>query len=129
MSVPMLESNIVRAEAQVQQLLLAQDVDGLQGWLSPSLFFSDAQGQWLRAHPCLAAWSARQLRITTLGQGTVEHLLCGQLALVSSDVRLGYADHAGERRCELRLLRVWASCSSAAGVHLLSVGLLPTRGG
>lgn len=125
---PMLESNIVRAEAQVQQVLLAQDVDALQAWLSPSLFFSDAQGQWLRAHPSLAAWSARQLRVVALDQGAVEYLLCGQLALVSSDVRLGYADHAGEHCRTLRLLRVWAGCSSAAGVHLLSIGLLPARG-
>lgn len=124
----MLESNIVRAEAQVQQVLLAQDVDALQAWLSPSLFFSDAQGQWLRAHPCLAAWSARQVQVTALDQGAVDYLLCGQLALVSSDVRLDYVDHAGERSCKLRLLRVWAGCSSAAGVHLLSIGLLPARG-
>lgn len=129
MNMPMLESSIVRAEAQLQQVLLAQDVDALHAWLSPSLFFSDAAGQWLRAHPCLGAWSARELRVTALGQGAVEYLLCGQLALVSSDVRLGYADAAGEHACELRLLRVWASCSGPAGVHLLSVGLLPARPG
>ncbi|MCF7749778.1 nuclear transport factor 2 family protein [Bacillus subtilis subsp. subtilis] len=128
MPLSMLESKIVRAEAQVQQLLLAHDVDALQAWLSPSLFFTDAEAQWLRAHPCLAAWSARQVRVTALDQGAVEYLICGQLALVASDVRLGHANAAGEGACELRLLRVWASCSTAAGVHLLSVGLLPARG-
>lgn len=129
MCLPMLESTIAQAEAQVRQVLLAHDVDALQAWLSPSLFFSDADAQWLRAHPCLAAWSARQLRVTTLGQGAMEYLACGQLALVSSDVRLGYADAAGEHACTLRLLRVWASCSGPAGVHLLSVGLVPARTG
>jgi len=43
-------------------------------------------------------------------------------------VRLRYADAAGEHARALRLLRGWASASNAAGVHLLSIGLLPPRG-
>jgi hypothetical protein len=128
MSATVLEHTIATAEAQVLQLLLAQDVDALQAWLSPSLFFSDGAGQWLGAHPCLTAWSTGQLRITALEQGAVEPLVCGQLTLVSSDVRLRYADAGGEHARALRLLRVWASASNAAGVHLLSIGLLPPRG-
>lgn len=128
MSEALLESNIARAEAELQRLLLAQDVAAVQAWLSPSLFFTDQVGQWLGVHPCMAAWSAQRLAITALDQGAVEYLLCGQLALVSSDVRLGCAGADGEQVHALRLLRVWASCSSPAGVHLLSVGVLPARG-
>lgn len=128
MSMTVLEHTIATAEAQVLQLLLAQDADALQAWLSPSLFFSDGAGQWLGAHPYLTAWSTGQLRITALEQGAVEPLVCGQLTLVSSDVRLRYADAGGEHARALRLLRVWASASNAAGVHLLSIGLLPPRG-
>ncbi|WP_457319145.1 nuclear transport factor 2 family protein [Stenotrophomonas sp. P5_B8] len=127
MSTTVIDTTIATAEAQVLQLLLAHDVDALQAWLSPSLFFSDGAGQWLGAHPCLTGWSTGQLRITALEQAAVESLVCGQLTLVSSDVRLRYADAAGEHARALRLLRVWASASNAAGVHLLSIALLPPR--
>ncbi len=80
------ETNIAQAEKVLRQLLLAQDVEGLQPWLSPALFFSDAAGQWLGGHPCLGEWLARRLRLTALEQGPVEMLVCGQLVLVSSDV-------------------------------------------
>lgn len=123
------ETNVARAEDALRQLVLAQDVAGLQPWLSPALFFSDAAGQWLGGHPCLGEWSARRLQLTALEQGAVEMLVCGQLVLVSSDVRLGYAGEQGNQVCAMRLLRVWASCSSPAGVHLLSIGVLPWRGG
>lgn len=75
MSATVLEHTIATAEVQVLQLLLAQDADALQAWLSPSLFFSDGAGQWLGAHPCLTAWSTGQLRITALEQGAVEPLV------------------------------------------------------
>lgn len=123
------ESSIAQAENVLRELLLAQDVEGLQPWLSPALFFSDAAGQWLGGHPCLGEWSARRLQLTALEQGAVEMLVCGQLVLVSSDVRLEYAGEQGGQVCAMRLLRVWASCSTPAGVHLLSVGVLPSRGG
>ena len=123
-----LETRVMQAEQALRQLLLANDVDALRAWLSPALFFSDAAGQWLGTHPCLATWSARQQRLTQLEQTAVEYLPCGQLALVSSDVRLVCVGGEDEQVHALRLLRVWASCSSPAGVHLLSVGVLPARG-
>lgn len=122
-------AQIEAAEQALLTALQAHDVDALSGWLSPALFFTDPGGQWLGAHPCVSAWSSRQLRISTIDEGERERLLCGQLALVSSDVRLGYATEGAEHQRQLRLLRVWASCSSPAGLHLLSVGVLPARGG
>jgi hypothetical protein len=129
MSPEAMERRTALAEAGLQDMLLARDVDTAQQWLSPALFFTDASGQWQGATPCLQAWIARRLHVVAIEQGPIEYLACGQLLLAASDVGLAYVSDGGEQVRRLRLLRVWARCSSPAGVHLLSVGMLPLRGG
>ncbi|MGA6181779.1 nuclear transport factor 2 family protein [Stenotrophomonas sp. NPDC077421] len=127
MTVDGIEQRTARAEAGLRQALLAQDVEAARQWLSPSLFFTDAAGHWQGAHPCLEAWAARRLRVVAIEQSAIEYLACGQLLLAASDVSLTCIADGGEQLRRLRLLRVWARCSSPAGVHLLSVGMLPAR--
>ncbi|WP_411850861.1 hypothetical protein ACLB90_18730 [Stenotrophomonas sp. LGBM10] len=123
-----MEQRTALAEAGLHGMLLAQDVEATRQWLSPALFFTDASGHWQGAHPCLLAWAARRLHVVAIEQGAIEYLACGQLLLAASDVCLVYTAHGCEQVRHLRLLRVWARCSSPAGVHLLSVGILPARG-
>lgn len=129
MTVDGIEQRTALAEAGLHQVLLARDVDAAQQWLSPALFFTDASGHWQGAPPCLQAWIARRLHVVAIEQGPIEYLACGQLLLAASDVCLAYVSDGGEQVRRLRLLRLWARCSSPAGVHLLSVGMLPLRGG
>lgn len=54
----------------------------------------------------------------------VETLLCGRLALLSSDVRLSVRGQGQERELKLRLLRVWTCSSGDSGAQLLSMAVL-----
>ena len=116
---------VMRAlEQRLRQALLDDDHDALTALVSPALFMMDGQGGRLLDLPWLGDWLAGNLQVRSLQSYAVETLLCGRLALLSSDVRLSVRGQGRERELKLRLLRVWTCSSGGSGAQLLSMAVL-----
>jgi hypothetical protein len=104
--------------------LLENDHDALTALVSPALFMMDGQGGRMLDLPWLGDWLAGGLQVRSLQLHAVETLLCGRLALLSSNVRLSVWQQDQEREVKLRLLRVWTCSSGGSGAQLLSMAVL-----
>lgn len=118
------ERQLAALEQRLRQALLDDDHDALTALLSPALFMMDGQGGRMLDLPWLGDWLAGNLRVSSLQSYAVETLLCGRLALLSSDVRLSVRGQGQERELKLRLLRVWTCSSGDSGAQLLSMAVL-----
>ncbi|WP_439449547.1 nuclear transport factor 2 family protein [Stenotrophomonas sp. ATs4] len=118
------ERQLVALEQRLRQALLDDDHDALTALVSPALFMMDGQGGRMLDLPWLGDWLAGRLQVRSLQSHAVETLLCGRLALLSSDVRLSVHDQGQERELKLRLLRVWTCSSGDSGAQLLSMAVL-----
>ncbi|WP_295574079.1 nuclear transport factor 2 family protein [uncultured Stenotrophomonas sp.] len=118
------EQQLAVLEQRLRQALLEDDHDALAALVSPALFMMDGQGGRMLDLPWLGDWLAGKLQVSSLQACAVETLLCGRLALLSSDVRLSVLGQGQERELELRLLRVWACSSGDSGAQLLSMAVL-----
>ncbi|EKT4087704.1 nuclear transport factor 2 family protein [Stenotrophomonas maltophilia] len=118
------ERQLAALEQRLRQALLDDDHDALTALVSPALFMMDGQGGRMLDLPWLGDWLAGNLRVSSLQSYAVETLLCGRLALLSSDVRLSVRGQDQERELKLRLLRVWTCSSGDSGAQLLSMAVL-----
>ncbi|MBH1450144.1 nuclear transport factor 2 family protein [Stenotrophomonas maltophilia] len=118
------ERQLAALEQRLRQALLDDDHDALTALVSPALFMMDGQGGRLLDLPWLGDWLAGNLQVRGLQSYAVETLLCGRLALLSSDVRLSVRAQGQERELKLRLLRVWTCSSGESGAQLLSMAVL-----
>ena len=118
------ERQLAALEQRLRQALLDDDHDALTALVSPALFMMDGQGGRLLDLPWLGDWLAGNLHVRCLQSYAVETLLCGRLALLSSDVRLSVRGQGQERELKLRLLRVWTCSSGDSGAQLLSMAVL-----
>lgn len=118
------ERQLAALEQRLRQALLDDDHDALTALVSPALFMMDGQGGRLLDLPWLGDWLAGNLHVCSLQSYAVETLLCGRLALLSSDVRLSVRGQGQERELKLRLLRVWTCSSGESGAQLLSMAVL-----
>lgn len=118
------ERQLAALEQRLRQALLDDDHDALTALVSPALFMMDGQGGRMLDPPWLGDWLAGNLRVSSLQSYAVETLLCGRLALLSSDVRLSVRGQGQERELKLRLLRVWTCSSGESGAQLLSMAVL-----
>jgi len=118
------ERQLAALEQRLRQALLDDDHDALTALVSPALFMMDGQGGRMLDLPGLGDWLAGNLRVSSLQSYAVETLLCGRLALLSSDVRLSVRGQGQERELKLRLLRVWTCSSGGSGAQLLSMAVL-----
>ncbi|MCD5966442.1 nuclear transport factor 2 family protein [Stenotrophomonas maltophilia] len=118
------ERQLAVLEQRLRQALLDDDHDALTALVSPALFMMDGQGGRLLDLPWLGDWLAGNLHVRSLQSYAVETLLCGRLALLSSDVRLSVRGQGQERELKLRLLRVWTCSSGESGAQLLSMAVL-----
>ncbi|WP_446001616.1 nuclear transport factor 2 family protein [Stenotrophomonas maltophilia] len=118
------ERQLAALEQRLRQALLDDDHDALTALVSPALFMMDGQGGRLLDLPWLGDWLAGNLQARSLQSYAVETLLCGRLALLSSDVRLSVRGQGRERELKLRLLRVWTCSSGESGAQLLSMAVL-----
>ena len=118
------EAQLRLLEQQLRQALLDGDRESVAALLSPGLFMMDGQGGRMLDLPWLGDWLAGQLQIEALQLQAVETLLCGRLALLSSDVQLQVRWQGRRHVQRLRLLRVWTRCSTASGAQLLSMAVL-----
>ncbi|HDS1607339.1 TPA: nuclear transport factor 2 family protein [Stenotrophomonas maltophilia] len=118
------ERQLAALEQRMRQALLDDDHDALTALVSPALFMMDGQGGRLLDLPWLGDWLAGNLHVRSLQSYAVETLLCGRLALLSSDVRLSVRGQGQERELKLRLLRVWTCSSGESGAQLLSMAVL-----
>ncbi|EKT4070545.1 nuclear transport factor 2 family protein [Stenotrophomonas maltophilia] len=118
------ERQLAALEKRMRQALLDDDHDALTALVSPALFMMDGQGGRLLDLPWLGDWLAGNLHVRSLQSYAVETLLCGRLALLSSDVRLSVRGQGQERELKLRLLRVWTCSSGESGAQLLSMAVL-----
>lgn len=118
------ERQLAALEQRLRQALLDDDHDALTALVSPALFMMDGQGGRLLDLPWLGDWLAGNLHVRWLQSYAVETLLCGRLALLSSDVRLSVRGQGQERELKLRLLRVWTCSSGESGAQLLSMAVL-----
>ncbi|HEL3171035.1 TPA: nuclear transport factor 2 family protein [Stenotrophomonas maltophilia] len=118
------ERQLAALEQRLRQALLDDDHDALTALVSPALFMMDGQGGRMLDLPWLGDWLAGNLRVSSLQSYAVETLLCGRLALLSSDVRLSVRGQGQERELKLRLLRVWTCSSGDSGAQLLSMAVL-----
>ncbi|MDG2509854.1 nuclear transport factor 2 family protein [Stenotrophomonas maltophilia] len=118
------ERQLAALEQRMRQALLDDDHDALTALVSPALFMMDGQGGRMLDLPWLGDWLAGNLRVSSLQSYAVETLLCGRLALLSSDVRLSVRGQGQERELKLRLLRVWTCSSGDSGAQLLSMAVL-----
>lgn len=118
------ERQLAALEQRLRQALLDDDHDALTALVSPALFMMDGQGGRMLDLPWLGDWLAGNLRVSSLQSYAVETLLCGRLALLSSDVRLSVRAQGQERELKLRLLRVWTCSSGDSGAQLLSMAVL-----
>ncbi|HHA2452951.1 TPA: nuclear transport factor 2 family protein, partial [Stenotrophomonas maltophilia] len=111
------ERQLAALEQRLRQALLDDDHDALTALVSPALFMMDGQGGRLLDLPWLGDWLAGNLQVRSLQSYAVETLLCGRLALLSSDVRLSVRGQGRERELKLRLLRVWTCSSGESGAQ------------
>lgn len=118
------ERQLAALEQRLRQALLDDDHDALTALVSPALFMMDGQGGRMLDLPWLGDWLAGNLRVSSLQSYAMETLLCGRLALLSSDVRLSVRGQGQERELKLRLLRVWTCSSGDSGAQLLSMAVL-----
>ena len=118
------ERQLAALEQRLRQALLDDDHDALTALISPALFMMDGQGGRMLDLPWLGDWLAGNLQVRSLQSYAVETLLCGRLALLSSDVRLSVRGQGQERELKLRLLRVWTCSSGESGAQLLSMAVL-----
>ncbi len=118
------ERQLAALEQRLRQALLDDDHDALTALVSPALFMMDGQGGRMLDLPWLGDWLAGNLRVSSLQSYAVETLLCGRLALLSSDVHLSVRGQGQERELKLRLLRVWTCSSGDSGAQLLSMAVL-----
>lgn len=118
------EAQLRVLEQQLRDALLDGDHGAATALLSPVLFMMDGQGGRVLDLPWLRDWQQGHLQIHALQAHAVETLLCGRLALLSSDVQLHVHWQGREHVQRLRLLRVWTSASSASGAQLLSMAVL-----
>ncbi|WP_329891719.1 nuclear transport factor 2 family protein [Stenotrophomonas sp. SMYL11] len=118
------ERQLALLEQRLRQALLDDDHDALTALVSPALFMMDGQGGRMLDLPWLGDWLAGNLRVSSLQSYAVETLLCGRLALLSSDVCLSVRGQGQERELKLRLLRVWTCSSGDSGAQLLSMAVL-----
>ena len=118
------ERQLAALEQRLRQAVLDDDHDALTALISPALFMMDGQGGRMLDLPWLGDWLAGNLRVSSLQSYAVETLLCGRLALLSSDVRLSVRGQGQERELKLRLLRVWTCSSGDSGAQLLSMAVL-----
>ncbi len=118
------ERQLAALEQRLRRALLDDDHDALTALVSPALFMMDGQGGRMLDLPWLGDWLAGNLRVSSLQSYAVETLLCGRLALLSSDVRLSVRGQGQERELKLRLLRVWTCSSGDSGAQLLSMAVL-----
>lgn len=118
------EAQLRVLEQQLRDALLDGDHGAVAALLSPVLFMMDGQGGRVLELPWLRDWRQGHLRIHALQAHAVETLLCGRLALLSSDVQLHVHWRGREHVQRLRLLRVWTSASGASGAQLLSMAVL-----
>jgi len=114
------ERQLAALEQRLRQALLDDDHDALTALVSPALFMMDGQGGRMLDLPWLGDWLAGNLRVSSLQSYAVETLLCGRLALLSSDVRLSVRGQGQERELKLRLLRVWTCSSGGSGAQLFN---------
>ncbi|MHC1653662.1 nuclear transport factor 2 family protein [Stenotrophomonas maltophilia] len=120
------EQQLAALEQRLRQALLEDDRDALAALVSPALFMMDGQGGRMLDLPWLGDWLAGKLQVSSLQSYAVETLLCGRLALRSSDVRLSVHGQGQEHELKLRLLRVWTCSSGDSGAQLLSMAVLAT---
>lgn len=118
------EAQLRVLEQQLRDALLDGDHGAVAALLSPALFMMDGQGGRVLELPWLQDWRHGHLQIHALQAHAVETLLCGRLALLSSDVQLHVHWRGREHVQRLRLLRVWTSASGASGAQLLSMAVL-----
>ncbi len=118
------ERQLAALEQRLRQALLDDDHDALTALVSPALFMMDGHGGRMLDLPWLGDWLSGGLQVRSLQLHTVETLLCGRLALLSSDVRLSVCEQGQERELKLRLLRVWTCSSGDSGAQLLSIAVL-----
>jgi Domain of unknown function (DUF4440) len=118
------EVQLAALEQRLCQALLADDHEALTALVSPALFMMDGNGGRMLDLPWLGDWLAGNLQVRALQLQAVETLLCGRLALLSSEVRLEVRRQGREHELKLRLLRVWTCSSGAAGAQLLSMAVL-----
>jgi len=118
------EAQLRVLEQQLRDALLDGDHCAVAALLSPVLFMMDGQGGRVLELPWLQDWRQGHLQIHALQAHAVETLLCGRLALLSSDVQLHVHWRGREHVQRLRLLRVWTSTSGASGAQLLSMAVL-----
>jgi len=118
------EAQLRVLEQQLRDALLDGDHCAVAALLSPVLFMMDGQGGRVLELPWLQDWRQGHLQIHALQAYAVETLLCGRLALLSSDVQLHVHWRGREHVQRLRLLRVWTSTSGASGAQLLSMAVL-----
>ncbi|HGM5046026.1 TPA: nuclear transport factor 2 family protein [Stenotrophomonas maltophilia] len=118
------ERQLLALEQRLCAALLENDHDALTALVSPALFMMDGQGGRMLDLPWLGDWLAGSLQVRSLQSYAVETLLCGRLALLSSDVRLSVGQQGREHELKLRLLRVWTCSSGGSGAQLLSMAVL-----
>lgn len=125
MSVVLQPAHVEAAEARLWDALIQWQPQQLHALLSPALFLTDLDGQRQSVSPLLAGWNARRIRITLIERQQTEQLACGAMVLVTGELRIHLDGEHGRQLHSLRLLRVWARCTAAPGVHLLSLCVLP----
>lgn len=118
------EQQLMALEQRLCAALLENDHEALNALVSPALFMMEGHGGRMLDLPGLGDWLAGSLQVRSLQLHAVETLLCGRLALLSSDVRLSVWRQGREREVKLRLLRVWACSSAGSGAQLLSMAVL-----
>lgn len=118
------EVQLAALEQCLRQALLDNDHEALAALVSPALFMMDGNGGRMRDLPWLGDWLAGHVQVQELHLHAVETLLCGRLALLSSDVRLSVRQYGRDRLLRLRLLRVWMCSSGGSSARLLSMAVL-----
>jgi len=125
MSTVLQPAHVEAAEARLWDALIQWQPQQLHALLSPALFLTGHDGQRQDASPWLAGWNARRIRIVAIERRQTEQLACGAMVLVTGELCLHLDGEHGRQLHSMRLLRVWARCTGAAGVHLLSLCMLP----
>jgi len=127
MSAVLQPAHVEAAEARLWEALIQWQPQQLRALLSPALFLTDDDGRRQDASALLAGWNARHIRVVAIERQQTEQLACGAMVLVTGELRIHLDGGQGRQLHCMRLLRVWARCTGAPGVHLLSLCMLPAK--
>jgi len=113
------ETQIINAEEQLRQAMLASDVSVLDGLLAPEIVITSHLGELLGKQDDLAAHKSGLIKIHELKPSEQHIQIHKEVAIVSVRMQLSGSYNSSPANGDFRFTRVWA-ISPSGGWHIVA---------